>query len=252
MAEDPIHYDFVPYKFGAYSFQLEEDLSILQRDGYVSISVDSKRRQIKALGKYDQKPSFVICPERGDDLIRKTYQKYPYFTINSEILGRIFNKAESEQYLIERQSYINENQVLFTIGYEGKSIESFVNTLIRNGIRKLCDVRKNPLSRKFGFSKGKLQHIMETVNIEYEHLPELGIKSDKRTFLEMPEDYEALFEEYAKMMPKLESELEKLYAFFNFNKRIALMCYELEPKMCHRHVIKDWLVSKFLIKGKDL
>ena len=41
----------------------------------------------------------------------------------------------------------------------------------------LCDVRKIPISRKFGFSKHKLKHILDTVGIKYVHLPDLGIMS---------------------------------------------------------------------------
>ena len=63
-------------------------------------------------------------------------------------------------------------------------IEAFINNLIQNDIRLLCDVRKNPLSRKFGFSKGKLSHILDTIGIKYVHIPDLGIESDKRRSLD--------------------------------------------------------------------
>ena len=67
-----------------------------------------------------------------------------------------------------------------------KIIRTFTVSYIKNTknlgmvIGLLCDVRKNPLSRKFGFSKKKLKHITETVGIKYVHIPELGIESDKR------------------------------------------------------------------------
>ena len=151
--EDSSYYDFVQYKFGAYSFQLDEDIGILQRDGYISINSDSNSRQIKALGEYTQTHNFIIPPERGDKLIRKTYLEYPYFAINSEIAMRVLDKNEYCQHILQRHKYSRANELLFTIGYEGKNIENFINILLHNDVRRLCDLRKNPLSRKFGFSK---------------------------------------------------------------------------------------------------
>ncbi|WP_348602891.1 DUF488 family protein [Bartonella tribocorum] len=47
----------------------------------------------------------------------------------------------------------DEKFCFFTIGYEGKSLENYLNCLLENNIKILCDVRKNPISRKYGFSK---------------------------------------------------------------------------------------------------
>jgi hypothetical protein len=45
---------------------------------------------------------------------------------------------------------------IVTIGYEGRSLEAFLNLLLQNSVTLLCDVRRNPLSRKYGFSKSTL------------------------------------------------------------------------------------------------
>lgn len=241
-------YEFVPYKFGPFSFQLKEDLDILRRDNYVSVN----NSHIKAIGDYQYESISAIATERGDILIRKAYREYPYFAINSEILDRLFDTAEASKFKCGRQKYAQKDQVLFTIGYEGKSIEEFINTLIKNDIRLLCDVRKNPLSRKFGFSKSKFKHITETVGIKYIHIPDLGIESDKRTSLDTMEDYKCLFDKYEKTIPNLRPQLEGVYARLNSDVRIALMCYEKEPEMCHRHVIRDYLSNAYSIRSIDL
>jgi uncharacterized protein (DUF488 family) len=116
----------------------------------------------------------------------------------------------------------------------------------------LCDVRKNPLSRKFGFSKNKLKHITQTIGIEYVHFPDLGIESDKRDSLETIEDYKRLFDDYAKTLPSRSLLLEQVYALLRSNVRIALMCYEREPEMCHRHVIRDYIAKTHKITSIDL
>lgn len=252
MAEDSDLYEFIPYKFGSYSFQLAEDLEILQRSGYITIENTKKGTRIKAVGDFYPEAAYRVVAERGDELIRKAYREYPYYAIKSEIAGRIFDGEELRQFNIGKQQYTMTEQVLFTIGYEGKSIEAFINVLIKNDIRLLCDVRKNPLSRKFGFSKGKLMHINETVGIKYVHIPDLGIESDKRSALETTEDYQRLFNNYAKTLPNRTLFLEYVYTLLQSNTRIALMCYEQEPEMCHRHVIKDHLVNTRRIKSVDL
>lgn len=248
MVGDSNYYEFVPYKFGAYSFQLKEDVDILMRDGF--IIMDNAR--IKGINDFQKTVSFRIATERGNILIRKAYKEYPYYTINSEITKKHFSGKELEQFNNVKQAYIQTEQVLFTIGYEGKGIEAFINTLIKNDIRLLCDVRKNPLSRKFGFSKGKLEHITQTVGIRYIHIPGLGVESDKRCSLETQEDYKRLFENYEKTLPIRRSFLEEVYTLLRTNTRIVLMCFEREPLMCHRHVIKNYIVDTHRVKSADI
>ncbi|MDR9756302.1 MAG: DUF488 family protein [Thermoanaerobacterales bacterium] len=252
MKEGSDFYEFIPYKFGPYSFQLAEDVNILRRDGYLFIESRPGGTKIQAIGEYPQESAFSIASERGINLIRKTYREYPYYAINSEITDRLFHGNEAECIKKEKKNYTKSGQVLFTIGYEGKSIEGFINTLIQNDVRLLCDVRKNPVSRKFGFSKRKLVHITETVGIGCVHMPDLGIESHKRSSLETVDDYKCLFRGYAKTLLNLKPQLERLYSLLNEHDRIALMCYEKDADMCHRHVIRDYLTKRHPIRSVDL
>jgi len=252
MAGGSDYYEFVPYRFGSYSFQLKEDLDILQRGGFVDLDYRQESAKIKAAGEYSMEPSFRIVSERGNALIRRTYREYPYYAINSEITGRLFRGEELEQFNQGKQVYAQTEQVLFTIGYEGKNIEAFINTLIKNDVRLLCDIRKNPLSRKFGFSKGKLEHIVQTVGIRYIHIPSLGIEADKRCSLETPEDYRCLFTDYEKTLTDRQAYLDEVYALLQQNTRIALMCFELKPEMCHRHVVRDYIVRTHRVWSVDM
>ncbi|KLU58739.1 hypothetical protein CEB3_c47560 [Peptococcaceae bacterium CEB3] len=252
MSEGLDFYEFIPYRYGSYSFRLAEDLDILRRDGYLSVEYTPESTRIKAVGEYPLEAPFRIAAERGNALIRKAYREYPYYAINSEITGRLFRGEELERFNNRKKAYAKTGQVLFTLGYEGKSIEAFINGLIQNDIRLLCDVRKNPLSRKFGFSKGKLEHITGTVGIKYVHIPGLGIESAKRGSLETIEDYRCLFSDYARTLPNLTPLLERVYSLLCSDMRIALMCYEREPEMCHRHVIRDYIASTHTIRSVDL
>lgn len=241
-------YDFVPYKYGPYSFQLAIDVDILCRDGF--LRYDNARiysNETHQLGIY-----FSGIKERGDALIRKVYNLYPYYAINSEIVDRIFPIVETQKFTEEKRKLQKKGELLFTIGYEGRSVEAFINELIQNDIHLLCDVRRNPLSRKFGFSKSKLEHIIKNVGIEYCHIPELGIESEKRVSLNSIQDYELLFQEYAATLPQKCKYINMIKEFLKEKERVALMCYEKEAYMCHRHVIRDYLVKEYEVRSTDL
>lgn len=248
MKEKSKYYEFLPYKYGPYSFQLAEDISILCKNHFFRM----KGSHICAADEKANGFQFSIDDERGNHLIKKTYREYPYYSINSEIIGKLFSGDEAEKFKNEKKNYSQSNQMLFTLGYEGKSLESFMNILIQNDVHLLCDVRRNPLSRKFGFSKNKLEHISKTIGIKYVHIPELGIDSEKRTSLDTIEDYNDLFREYTLTLPKLKTKLEEVYLLLCSNNRIALMCFEKEPHMCHRHVIRDYLINSYNVRSVDL
>ena len=131
--------------------------------------------------------------------------------------------------------------MLFTIGYEGISFEAYANQLIKNNVRLLCDVRRNPLSRKFGFSKSSLGMMLPRLGIVYLHIPELGIPSELRRSLDTEDDYARLFADYRKKLPAQSGSLAKVEQLLRQHKRIALTCFEKEHTSCHRHCVSDWL-----------
>lgn len=252
MSGESNYYEFIPYKFGAYSFQLGEDLDILAKNGYITVDNLQRGKRIKAVAEYSDTYSYQIASERGNALIRRSYREYPYYTIKSEITERLFDGEELDFFYRIKQSYVKTEQALFTIGYEGKSIEYFINCLIKNDIRLLCDIRKNPLSRKFGFSKSKLKHVTQTIGIKYVHIPELGIESDKRNSLRTKEDYRNLFAEYENSLKSRKVFLDDIYNLIQQNDRVALMCFELDPEMCHRHVVRDYIINNYNIRSVDI
>lgn len=246
-------YEFVPYRFGPYSFQLAQDFETLRRTGFLS-DVTHRIKPIQHIPESEAVITGPLPSERGDDLKRRAYRACPYYTVNSEIIPRLFVDCpeEKEQLFLERERLKQNEKVLFTIGYEGRSIESFYNVLIENDVHVLCDVRKNAYSRKFGFSKEELKQVTPVLKIKYTVFPELGIESEKRQSLDTIEDYNNLFLSYKETLPDRAIELNRLYRVFQEEGRIALMCFEKEPQMCHRHIIRDYLCEKYPIRSIDL
>ncbi len=127
------------------------------------------------------------------------------------------------------------DSVLFTIGYEGISLEEYLVRLLKNNVKVLVDVRNNPMSMKYGFSKNQLKKYCTSLGIEYMHFPEVGIKSEERKELITQTDYDNLFKVYRKKnltaTLKTQNEILKL---LKYHKRIALTCFEANIGQCHR------------------
>lgn len=143
--------------------------------------------------------------------------------------------------------------VLYTIGYEGRSLEEYSSLLLEEGVRAVVDVRKNPISRKKGFSKVALADGLMEKGIAYFHIPSLGIDSFLRKKLETEEDYQELFEVYKiSILPKATEGIETLSEILNRFSSIALTCFERDPEHCHRHCVADFLYSKGLVFDKPI
>ena len=246
-------FDFVPYRFGCYSFQLNQDLQALttrrhleeqKTDGYTYWNKIDKTSYPIQLQKKDQELLARLAKKfqtaSQDDLIQYTYIHYPYYAINSAIADKYLDEAQLERVAQQRRSY-NEKK-LFTIGYEGISLEQYLNKLITQDVRLLCDVRKNSYSMKYGFSKSQLSYACEQVGIAFLHLPELGIESDKRKELNTLKDYRTLFDEYeSSTLQQNHSYLLKLASLLDRYPRIAITCFEANHTMCHRGCIANAL-----------
>lgn len=246
-------YHFIPYKFGCFSYQANQDVSTMMKYNQIEASnsgwkvIDNEKymNQLKMKDKIDLIKLYKQFKDiKGEELIKYVYEKYPYYAINSTIKDNILDEFHLNK--VNENKPINNKPTLFTIGYEGKSVEEYVNLLIKEDIKVLCDVRKNPLSMKYGYSKNQLKNIVENVNIKYIHIPELGIVSDKRKELNTMKDYEMLFEDYDKnTLPLKSHELQYVVDIFKENNRIALTCFEADHHCCHRSRVSIALESQF-------
>ena len=247
-------YDFVPYKFGSFSFTSYADKRRMIDDGL--LAEDDHTWILTPAGRLASRNSHIsplpvarFCrqyPQRGDALIAETYRRFPQMATRSEIVGRLKLDAHAQKRIAEARPP-HRPPGLLTIGYEGRSLEAYLNRLLAESVTLLCDVRRNPLSRKYGFSKSTLSKACEGVGIRYEHLPELGIASDKRQSLETQADYDALFAEYErKSLPHQSAALAKIKAWITGEKqRVALTCFELHPHQCHRHCVAEALETEY-------
>jgi hypothetical protein len=183
---------------------------------------------------------------RGDALVAEAYRRHPFHAIRSEMAGRVLAGEAPALAAIQAARPPAGVPGICTIGYEGSSLEGYLNRLLHAGVTLLCDVRRNPLSRKYGFSKSTLSKACENVGIRYEHLPKLGIASDERQELHTQSDYDLLFAVYEReSLPRQTDALKKIGTWVQAGERVALTCFERLPEQCHRHCVAEALARTF-------
>jgi uncharacterized protein (DUF488 family) len=122
---------------------------------------------------------------------------------------------------------------LYTIGYQGQTIETFLDILQAHGVTQIIDVRQLPFSRKPDFNKKRFTAHLTNVGIDYAHLVELGTPKELRDEVRRTHDYEAFF---AAMDALVEEHPEAVQQALDLarSRPSALMCFEADPSQCHR------------------
>jgi hypothetical protein len=154
--ERPDYY-FIPYKYGCFSFQANADLCTMTKYNQVKVESNSwikidNTKYLPILKERDREAIRYIKLIHGnkntDELIKYTYIKFPYFAVNSIIAKSILNQEEYQRVINERPK-LNKT-ILFTIGYEGISLEEYLNKLIINDIK---------MTKNFGYNGARKHEI---------------------------------------------------------------------------------------------
>jgi len=226
------YYEFIPQAEGPFSLQAEADKDALVKKKILENSYEYK----SVAGSYR-------CALDLD-----FFEKIAIQRLKNDWAGKNFEELQNhlrEKYpafFSDNAAKNNTELAFFTIGYEGLSPDEYLQKLLKNNVRLLCDVRKNAYSQKFGFSKNELQNVLKKGGIEYLHIPDLGIKSEMRGNLETYQDYKNLFEHYEKeILPNQVENLNFLAKLMHQHRRIAITCFEAKYHECHRSKIADWL-----------
>lgn len=248
-------FDFVPYRYGCYSFQASQDLHTMAGQGFLQI-LDKPEGDEILLKEFPVEASGITLMDSAiiddlksrygsitqEELIRYTYIRYPFYAIRSVMAEELLSPEELTKVHAQEKHF--DEPALFTIGYEGISLEKYINKLLINDVRVLCDVRKNAYSQKYGFTKGTLRMACEGVGIKYIHVPQLGIESEERQELNTQADYDRLFERYEATTLKDNWEYLMIVRDIIREKgRIALTCFEADPRQCHRSRVAKALIA---------
>lgn len=126
---------------------------------------------------------------------------------------------------------------IFTIGYEGTTMEAFLAALKAAGVEQVIDVRALPLSRRPGFSKNSLAATLKEAGIGYVHLKALGTPKLGRDAAKKG-DWRTMEAVYAGQLelPEAQAEAARMRALAA-EKKSALLCFERDPHHCHRTML---------------
>lgn len=128
---------------------------------------------------------------------------------------------------------------IFTIGYEQTTVADFVATLTAAGVARVLDVRAVAASRRPGFSKSALAANLAAAGIAYEHLRALGTPKEGREAARRG-DMAALDRVYAGQLESPEAQAQAAILLDRAaGEPVALLCYERDPRQCHRTLLLD-------------
>jgi len=243
------HYDFFPHRFGPFSIVSYHDKQRLTELGLLKstqgFSLSTKHSYLKDIRPSDRKALLELKASsvRGNKLVKKTYQENPQFTSRSEIIEKMFSSEEIKYFKFAWNT--DKTPIVFTIGYEGETVDSFLYKLICNNVTVVIDVRNNPQSRKFGFSKRSFKGYVEKAGIRYFHIPELGIPPAMRKGLGRKTSHKSLFEKYEnELLPEQNDAQDYLSKLIGKYSRVALVCFEADHNCCHRGILVRYLKKK--------
>jgi len=133
---------------------------------------------------------------------------------------------------------------IYTIGFTKKSAEQFFGLLLRNGVKRLVDIRINNSSQLAGFAKGAdLSYFARAIgNMDYVYIEDFAPTK------ELLNDYQNKridWEQYQKIYRNLlkERNIIKKYNIKDFDGS-CFLCSEDTPEHCHRRLLVEFFKTK--------
>jgi uncharacterized protein (DUF488 family) len=130
--------------------------------------------------------------------------------------------------------------VVYTVGYEGRTVAELLDLLRAAEVTRLVDVRELPLSRRPGLSKTALGGLVAEVGIEYVHVRALGNPKENRDRYRSG-DVVGGAEVYRRHLGSNSYEALVDLAESLDDGVTCLLCVERDHAVCHREVIADGL-----------
>ena len=122
---------------------------------------------------------------------------------------------------------------LFTFGYEGLDISTFIARAQATGVKTVVDVRELPLSRKKGFSKSSFRDALAKAGIAYAHMPALGCPKAVREQYKADGSWTTYTRGFLAYLATQQSTVGELVKIANATT-VCLVCFEADFTMCHR------------------
>lgn len=137
-------------------------------------------------------------------------------------------------------SELASGSCLFTIGYQGRSLEQLITTLRRHDVRLLIDVREVARSRRPEFNAAHLSVKLARWDIGYKHFPTLGSPRRLRATLFETHDFERFAGLYLAYVRRWRLPVvDELRRLARHRGMVCILCYESDAAACHRGILAD-------------
>jgi len=137
--------------------------------------------------------------------------------------------------------------VLYTIGYEGRTPGNLVQALKAHEVRRVVDVRLQPVSRVKGFSLMALYEQLRKAGITYEHRKELGNPREIRQLFHEGQLTEGRRRFRALLANGNGGAVDVLVGLARIEPT-AILCRERTAATCHRAIVADLAVERSATK----
>ena len=208
------------------------------------LKVHEKVRQLVADGKLSLGHAVIISKIKEADKQLKFAQL---------ILENKLSIKQAEEALIEFLS-----DTIFTIGYEGRTLEKLIELLKKHEIKTVFDIRHEVEFVKPEFSMELLKRQLPMQGIRYIYIKELGVpKIIREPYIEGKLSYNCFKQGYLWNIEKHREIWEKQIREARRSGFIALLCVERYPfptkkqkHYCHRHILAEYLVKNGLFEKR--
>lgn len=140
---------------------------------------------------------------------------------------------------------MNNSVNLFTIGFTQKSAQTFFDTLIHAGVKRVIDTRLNNISQLAGFTKkSDLAYFLQKIgSINYIHIPELAPTKDiLDEYKKNKGDWAVYEQKFLRLITEREIEKKVTPDMLDGG---CLLCSEVKPHNCHRRLVAEYLNGKW-------
>ena len=211
-------YNFFYYEQKYLSLECVLDLEELVTHGYLT-------RQNDLL----QAAQDISLPKKLDEILNE------FFFLE---IPRLPGGPALATYILSEYPYVRPAcaaaRGVFTVGYQNRTFDNYLSTLLESGIDTLLDVRYNPYSQKALFSRQDFIRHLPKFKIHYQHIKALGIPGSlRKSGLSKAQ----LFAYYQRNLTNHESDLKAINELVQQPRRVALTCFERQPQDCHRQYL---------------
>lgn len=133
-------------------------------------------------------------------------------------------------------------------GYEGRDVADLVAFARSVGAGTVVDIRLTPMSRKYGFSKRRLEAALREAGLGYVHLRALGNPRDNRPGFATPaapagRAAHARFEREVLATDEAAAALDEI-TDRAASEDLVVLCFEADQATCHRRLVIDALAHR--------